>query len=124
MFHQSASNDWLCVDYSTCDENKRLHDQPHYTEPEFREAQTIFGKREDGLSYVYSDRLQQWDYEKARAAAEHADAEGCTRHTAKWYRIYLAEYFGKQIELPHIMAGHNLANGFPYQVFGYRELNS
>lgn len=37
---------------------------PHYTNENFREAQTIWGAKEEGLSYSYSDRLWEWDWNK------------------------------------------------------------
>lgn len=104
-------------------EDVQLNDNPHYSDPLFREAQTIFGAREEGLNYVYSDRLVQWDSKAHRRAEEIADSKvGRRVSTAKWYRVYLSEYYGKPVELPHIMAGCNLASGYPYQVFGFREI--
>jgi len=110
------------VDYTETDENAKIHDCPHYTEPRFKEAQTIFGKREKGLHYVYSDRLYQWDWDKHKQAIVDANLDGSlSEHTAKWYRKYLSSYFDKEILLPHIMAGFNLSNGHSYCVFGYKE---
>ena len=102
-------------------DNAKLHDQPHYTEEYYKEARIIFGSKEDGLSWVYSDRLEEQAFQKARNAQEYA-RENCTASvgTARYYKMYLEEYFGRKLELPCIMAGANVSNGYPYQVFGLR----
>ena len=99
---------------------RKLNDMPHYTDDYYRKERTIWGKKEKGLFYNYSDRLQQWNYEKHKAATETADKTGATRHTAEWYQNYLTVYEGQEVELKHILAGHDLSSGYPYQVFGYK----
>jgi hypothetical protein len=97
-----------------------LHDNPHYTDERYRHPQTIFGTKEDGLVYNYSDRIVQWDYAKAEQASKAATASGAAHHTARWYQAYLSAYYDQTIELKHILAGWNWATGYAYQVFGYR----
>lgn len=92
---------------------------PHYTDSHFKTARTVWGAEENGISYDYSDRLWEWDYDKAKAASEAASIHARPR-TAQWFQDYLSAYHGKPVILRHIMAGFNLGNGYPYQVFGYR----
>ncbi len=106
----------------TRNKNERLHDNPHYTEEEFKHPQTIFGSKSQCLHYVYSDRIWQADYKKSQQAAAKANASGADLHTCRWYEVYLSEFFGKKIVIDHIMAGCNLSSGISYLVFGYREL--
>lgn len=110
----------------TVAKNEHLHDDPHYTDDRFREPQTIFGGEaaEGILNYVYSDRIWQWDYEKASLAAKAADESGAERHTCLWYEAYLSFYFDKPVEVFHIIAGVNRSNGYSYLCFGYKEKKS
>lgn len=105
---------------NTFDKNKPLHTSPHYSDNRFNEPQTVFGKEEKGIGYDYSDRLWQWDYEKSEQAVETAEKSGFPRHSCNWYEAYLSAYFGKKVEIKHILAGVNVSNGYPYAVFGYR----
>jgi len=99
-----------------------LHYYPHYTDHYYKEARTIFGEKEDGLSYDYSDRLQQWDFKKSQRAWEFAKDSSETPCSADFYQKYLSAYYDRKIILVHVMAGCNLASGYPYQVFGYKHL--
>lgn len=92
---------------------------PHYTDKRFKEPQTVWGAEEEGLTYEYSDRIRQWDYDKAKAASESASAKA-QKDTAKWFTFYLSHYYDKPVVLRHIMAGFNVGNGYPYQIFGFR----
>ncbi len=67
-----------------------LQTDPHYSDPRFDEPQTIFGQEESGLHYDYSDRLWQWDYDKAQKATEIANEVVKTRRTCEWYEAYLS----------------------------------
>jgi hypothetical protein len=106
------------VDVSTSNKQAVLP-CPYYSNPYWNQAQTIFGARTKGLSYEYDDRLQQWDYEKDRMARDEA-AKTAKPRTAAFFEKFLSIYHGRPVELMHIMAGCNLANGFPYYVFGFR----
>jgi hypothetical protein len=101
------------------DMNSRLEDCPHYSDSRFNKPQTIFGKEEKGLGYDYSDRIWQWNYDKADQATKHANTKQ-TPHTANWYQEYLSFYFDKPVILKHILAGVNVSSGYPYLVFGYK----
>ncbi len=100
-----------------------LETAPHYSDSRFDKEQTVFGKAVPGLIYEYSDRLWQWDYDKSKEAFAEADKSGKTKNSANYYDVYLSHYFGKKIRVEHIMAGVNVSNGYPYAVFGYREVS-
>jgi hypothetical protein len=104
---------------TTFDMNKQLTDNPHYSDNRFDKEQTIFGKEEKGLGYDYSDRIWQWNYDKAEQATEHASTK-YTPHTANWYQEYLSFFFDKKITLKHVVAGVNKSSGYPYLIFGYK----
>lgn len=93
---------------------------PHYTNEYYKHARSVFGKETKGISYDYSDRLWEWDYEKSKAAFEVANSSQHKKDSANYFEVYLSEYFGKPVEILHILAGFNWANGYPYQVFGYK----
>lgn len=93
---------------------------PHYTDDRFRTEQTVFGKEEQGLHYDYSDRIWQWDCDKAKEASAAASEAGLKRNTCAWYEKYLSEFHGQPVEIKHIMACFHLASGHPLYVFGYR----
>lgn len=57
---------------TTHNKEKALKTSPHYSDKRFEQEQTVFGKPSrlrcghEHLHYNYSDRLWQWDYDKAR----------------------------------------------------------
>lgn len=121
----------------TRNKETKLQDNPHYSNPDYSsgQMQTIFlapqcklekdgggysWVREDGIEYNYSDRLLQWDYNKHSEAHKIAK-EKTSDKTALYYEYYLSAYFGKPIEILHILAGVNVSNGYSYLVFGYKE---
>jgi len=106
--------------YSTNSRTTPLHTQPHYTEDDFKHAQTVFGQDVKGLGWDYDDRIREWDYNKANMAWEKAKESGHTMRSANFYEDYLSEYFGKPVDLICIKAGFNVSNGYPYCVFGYK----
>lgn len=91
---------------------------PHYTNTWFKTPRIVWGKDDQSAQAEYSDRLVEWDYEKHKMA--YSAARG-RRTSAEFYQNYLSLYFGKPIELIGIMAGFNLGNGYPYQIFIFRE---
>jgi len=116
---------------STPDKDVPLNTDPHYSDDRFNnkvewKAQTVFGPPSDdrghpGLNYVYSDRLQQWDYAKSERARQAAMSSNAPKRSALFYEAYLSAYYGKPVELVHMMAGVNCSNGYPYWVAGYRD---
>lgn len=116
------------------DKHAPLHVAPHYTEMQFKKAQTVYCSEPDSLAigdfgspyvegchYDYSDRLWQRDHDKAVVAAKSANDAGYTRQTAAWYEVFLNHFYEKPVTLVHILAGFNVGNGYPYQVFGTRK---
>ena len=101
---------------------------PHYRDRRWgHDARTVFGPDrgpEDGikgLSYVYSDRLRQWDYQKADRAWQTAIDSGATPNSADFIQAYLSAYYDRPLIVEHILSGVNVSNGYPYWVAGYRE---
>lgn len=99
---------------------ENLNSNPHYSDSYFKKERTIYGKPNNNLEYVYSDRLYQWDYEKASESWIKAEEKYGNEDTVRKYEFYLSEYYNKQVEINHIIAGVNASNGFPYQAFGFR----
>lgn len=95
------------------------HFNPHYTDEHYRTARLIWGS-EDVKFWNYSDRIVEWYGQKAREAWEQAVNEGFpTQSSAHVQRYLQIIHEDDELELIGIMAGHNLATGYPYQVFGY-----
>lgn len=107
--------------HATTNRNVRLHTSPHYTDREFARAQTVFGRRVDGLHYDYSDRLWEWDWDKAEASAKAANESGAVDGSANWHDAFMTHYRGRAVEVLHVLAGYNVATGYPYYVLGYRD---
>lgn len=99
----------------------RITLHPHYSNPQFdgKGEVEIWGRKVEGLNYVYSDRLWQWDSTKARAALKHANANA-TQSTARWVEAYLSHYEGQPVEVCHIYAGVFPHSGYSYWVAGYK----
>lgn len=92
----------------------------HYSDPRYQggKERDLFGSRREGLNYVYSDRLSQWDYRKSEKSWEIASKEYPQNSVAHRER-YLSEYFGKPCTIEHVVVGVNVSNGYPYAVYGY-----
>lgn len=95
---------------------------PHYYHdmPMFEREQVVFGKKEDGLDWEYSDRLWQWDYKKAEDSWKVANEAGHVKGSANAIQAYLSAYFWKPINLVCVISGVNRGNGYPYNVYGFR----
>ncbi len=93
---------------------------PHYSDGYWNKAQTVWGAEEEDIHYDYSDRLYQFDYDKADKSSKEATKQLGNGFTPEWVQLYLTLYFGKPTEIRHIMAGCNLSNGYAYYVYGYR----
>jgi hypothetical protein len=79
-----------------------LNLNPHYTNERFRHAQTVWGHKEEGLCYNYSDRLSQWDYAASDAAREKVKASGLDGRTPRALQLYLSEYHWQAMRVgPH-----------------------
>lgn len=91
---------------------------PHYSESRWDKENTIFGNESDDLSYVYSDRLVQYDYDRHKQGEE--KAKTAENNTARYWLEYLKGYYEKDIDLKWIGAGCNRSSGQPYWIFGYK----
>lgn len=116
------NNGWAKFENSVCkDKHTLIRTSMHYTDPQARkEAITVWGGKEDGLNYVYSDRLSQWDIKKWQMAMSVADRKA-TQRTAEFYEVALSYFYDKPVSIGHILLGCNWANGFDYLVFGYKD---
>ena len=85
-----------------------------------KRTRTIYGHEENGLSYMYSDRLHEWDSDKCSRAEEYAAL--VAKHRTPAYFTALLSYYhdGAVVDLRHIVAGANWATGYPYLVYGYK----
>lgn len=125
-FEPPPLNSW------TTSKDCHINDDPHYTDVRFHNPdpnslgyveRTIFGrprKNRRELTYNYSDRLQQWNYDAHKRAWE-AALKKAERKTAAFYEVYLSEYHEKNIILEHIIGGINQASAYSYLVFGFTE---
>lgn len=77
----------------------------------------VFGAPMDGMEYVYSDRLMEWDLQKYNKSVDAVTAED---HTSEWYEEFLSLYFEKPVELVHMRIGVNVSSGYQYNVYGFR----
>jgi len=122
----------------TSDRTKLLNVYPHYSDPTFFDPENKYARIErhvfladghklqdlghyigvKGAAYDYSDRLSSWELDSHKKAKNYADSCGFNSKTAAWFEDYLCGYFGRPVELVHIVVGINV-NGWPYQVFGY-----
>lgn len=106
------------------------HLRPHYSNQYFATARTVYlaegykaksdGRNDyaKGAEYNYSDRLWQWDYDKAKKSWEIAKARGLVANSAAEIEAYLTAYYDRQLKLVHVLAGFNVSNGYDYQVYG------
>lgn len=116
------------------DKNARIWSLfPSYSNSAFRTDQTTFlapGYKlvpgyypsVKGASYEYSDRLWQWDWDKADQANKQArEQHGDTNtNTAVFCETFLRLYFDKpNLIVVHLISGVNRSNGYPYVVYGY-----
>lgn len=100
---------------------------PHYTNDYFKTPRTTYiadGRKTNrdgyvkGAEYNYNDRLRQWDYDKSDKAWEVAKTSGFDPYSAAFHEAYLKAYYGKDLELVHILSSFNWSNGYPYIVYG------
>jgi hypothetical protein len=114
------------------DEKPIANLQPHYTDDYFKKPRTVWMAEgyktvKDSMGYEwikdaeynYSDRIWQWDWNKADSAQKAVDTL-LDRRSPAYIQAFLRLYFEKpNPTLVHVMAGFNVSNGFPYQVYGY-----
>lgn len=91
----------------------------HHSNPRWNKLQTIWGEAEEGIQYEYSDRLYQWDREKADKASKEAVEKAGEAFSAKRIQTYLSLYFGRKVELVQVQGGVN-TSGYTYYLYGFR----
>lgn len=107
------------------------HLTPHYTDSRFAHPQTVWlakgyktsGRDEmvKGAGYNYSDRIWQWDWNKADSAHKTIDPS-LDRRSPAYIQEFLRFFFDNPaITLVHVMAGYNVSTGYPYNIYGYFE---
>ena len=101
------------------DKITQLFISPHYLhDNEWKQPKTIWGSKADCIHFEYSDRLC---YERKKAARKLVFTF-CRMGTAEYYEWLLRYYYrNRNIELVCIMAGVNLARGYPYLIFGFKD---
>lgn len=116
--------------------------QPHYTDRRFldntRDGLTIFvdpltvlvhgdfvDQIGEGLTYSYSDRVQQHvGHEAIDEAAKRAAEEVGNNRSARFVEHMLRYAFqDERLWLGHMRAGVNRSNGYPYHIYGFRSGN-
>lgn len=106
--------------------------RPHYTNEHYKTPRTVWlakgcktsGSNDTvkGAKYNSSDRIWQWNWNKAHDLSESIDPE-LNRASPAYIQEFLRRFFDKpHLTLVHVMAGFNLINGYPYQVCGYIEV--
>lgn len=92
----------------------------HYSDPAYDgDGAVIFGKNRNGLSFVYDDRLRQWDYDKHKMSWAIA-VENHSKNTAARIERYLQEYFDDPfLEIEVIITGTRPFDGYPWYAYGY-----
>lgn len=99
------------------------HDQvlasPHYTDERWREGHVIYGKQCKTDDGAYSDRLWQWDWDKADMASTVCKASGIAPNTAHWIEAWLSAYYNRPVTLRYIIGQVNWSSGYPVYYYGW-----
>jgi hypothetical protein len=90
----------------------------HYSE-QVKERLAWGNEDERDIGWEYSDRLER-EPERHKRGVEAAGETKSPRRSPCWYEAYLSGFFGRGVEMLAVRVGSNLANGFPYEIFGYR----
>lgn len=112
---------------------------PHYSDRRFTDSTmdglTIFvdpavhlqpgyllDQVDEGLTYVYGDRVMQGlGYEVVRAAEQKAAHEAGNARSARFIEHMLRHAFkDNELWLGHMRAGVNLSSGYSYKIYGFR----
>jgi hypothetical protein len=97
----------------------RICNSDHRFQP--GESYTIFGRDPSDLTWVYSDRLWEWDRTRAEKANEAAKASGVTANTPRYYQEFLRAYYDKpELKLICIQGGYNAFTLYTFYVYGYK----
>jgi basic membrane lipoprotein Med (substrate-binding protein (PBP1-ABC) superfamily) len=92
----------------------------HYSNDYWNTARTIWGAKEKGLTYAYSDRLQTWmgdDYDSAWKEVEEKLGKG--QFNPRRIQMVLSYYHKQEVTLRHIIGQVNVSNGYNVYCYGY-----
>lgn len=116
----SAAGDHVCLGLDGKPVERGPNEYPYSYDPFVVFKSTTFDKSD---SYVYSDRMMQWDRDKfAKACEEVWNNTGQMFHsrTPEEIERFLSIYFDKEVELTLIMECCNVSNGYPYWMFALK----
>lgn len=78
-------------------------------------------KGNKGCAAVYSDRLEQWDYNKYKEAVAASGAKGrMSTWDAKTCGKFLTAFFGRPTRVFALAEECNVSNGFPLWIFWFQ----
>ena len=105
----------------------------HYSNPYYKVPRTEYCSEPDKIEidefgyyvhpdchYDYSDRLVEWDRDLSNRAIKAANDSGKPKNTPAWIEEYLSYYYGRQVDLVHVLQGVDMSNGYSYCIFGIR----
>ncbi|MBQ8806628.1 MAG: hypothetical protein IJZ68_09320 [Bacteroidaceae bacterium] len=75
--------------------------------------------------FVYSDRMMSWDWDKFHESVKQVwktHGHYFDGDDPKDVEKFLSLYNGHPVKLTAILKGCNVSNGYPYFVFGYKEV--
>ena len=75
--------------------------------------------------FVYSDRMMSWDWDKFHESMKQVwkqHGHYFDGDDPKDVEKFLSLYNGHPVKLTAILKGCNVSNGYPYFVFGYKEI--
>lgn len=82
----------------------------------------LFNMKEKNTKYeaVYSDRMNQWDYEKFKRALDIVGS-GMDWFDPNKAEKFMSAYYGRAIEVAAMARGCNQSSGYPYFIFWFRD---
>ena len=105
----------------------------HYSNPYYKVPRTEYCSEPDKLEtnefgavrhpdclYTYSDHLERWNNDLSEHATIAANDSCKPKNTPAWIEEYLSHYYGKKVDLVHVLQGVNLSDGHPYRIYGTR----
>ena len=114
-----------CVPVET-EDNGRIP-RPHYSDNNYKNVQLLYLKGGDQshllngmVEWVYSDRVYQWDREKAEKANAIA-LKGTSYPSVRYMTAFIREFYDNKYECVAVAGGVNHSNGYEYFVFGMKK---
>ena len=97
-------------------ENRRKEDWPYsYTD------HYLWGRKQNGDSAVYSDRLHQWSSEAWDRAWKAVGSKRFDQFTDADANKFMSAYYEKPIKVTALAEGCNVGNGYPYWILWFRD---